>query len=89
MLTIWMDNLAYFLGIAFILVDIILTPILEVTVGAQPDISALDGIRGNFLNYALFILFMWVIAAFGEKFIFLIIRFEPIPVNPHFWSIEL
>lgn len=107
-LTIWIDNLAYFLGLAYILlllwakrwdwkligiykpkswiklwakafvisillivfVDIILTPILEVTIGAQPDISALDGIRGNFLSYVIFILFMWVVAAFGEEFVY-------------------
>jgi len=107
-LTIWKDDLAYFLGLAFVLlllwakrwdwkliglhkpnswrklwlqaviisillivgVDIILTPILEAILGAQPDISFLDGIRGNFLNYAIFILFMWVIAAFGEEFVY-------------------
>lgn len=107
-LTIWKDNLAYFLGLAFVLlllwakrwewnliglskpkswkkvwfqafvisiiiitlVDIILTPILEFILGAQPDISSLDGIRGNFLNYIIFILFMWVVAAFGEEFVY-------------------
>lgn len=107
-LTIWKDDLAYFMGLAFVLlllwakrwnwsliglskpkswkklwiqavvisillitlVDIILTPILEITFGAQPDISSLDGIRGNFLNYATLILIMWVIAAFGEEFVY-------------------
>jgi membrane protease YdiL (CAAX protease family) len=107
-LTIWIDNLAYFLGLAFVLlllwakrwdwnliglyrpiswrrlwlqaiiysiilialIDVILTPVLESILGAQPDISALDGIRGNFINYVFFIIFMWVIAAFGEEFIY-------------------
>ena len=107
-LTIWKDNLAYFLGIAFVLillwarrwewkyigltkptswggvwlqaivlsvlilvvVDMMLTPIVEIMSGEQVDISALDGIRGNFLSYAIFILFMWVVAAFGEEFVY-------------------
>jgi membrane protease YdiL (CAAX protease family) len=107
-LTIWKDNLAYFFGLAFVLlllwakkwdwkliglfkpkswrkvwlhaiiisiiliavIDVILTPVLESIFGTQPDISALDGIRGSFLNYAILIVFMWVIAAFGEEFIY-------------------
>ena len=107
-LTIWKDNIAYFLGLAFILillwarrwewgyiglkkpkswaaiwiqatilsvillvvVDMMLTPLVEIMTGKQTDISSLDGIRGNFLSYILFILFMWVVAAFGEEFVY-------------------
>ena len=107
-LTLWKDNIAYFLGLAFVLivlwarrwewsyfglkkptswtaiwiqatilsvmllvvVDMILTPLVEFMSGKQTDISALDGIRGNFLGYIIFILFMWVVAAFGEEFIY-------------------
>ena len=107
-LTIWKDNMAYFLGIAFILlflwskkwdwkligmykpkswkkvwiqavvisiillivVDILLAPVFENLFGGQPDISSLDGIRGNFINYIILIIFMWVVAAFGEEFVY-------------------
>jgi membrane protease YdiL (CAAX protease family) len=107
-LTIWKDNLAYFLGITFVLlllwarrwewkyigltkptswggvwlqaivlsvillivVDMILTPVVEIVSGEEVDVSALDGIRGNFVGYAIFILFMWVVAAFGEEFVY-------------------
>jgi membrane protease YdiL (CAAX protease family) len=107
-LTVWLNSLAYFLGLAYILlllwskgwkwsliglkkpknwikvwlhalslailiiivVDILLTPVIELTLGAQPDISSLDRIRGNFLSYLIFILFMWVVAAFGEEFVY-------------------
>ena len=107
-MTIWKDNIAYFLGIAFVLlllwarrwdwgfiglakptswgkvwlqaislsvlllvvVDIIFTPMVEVMSGEPIDVSALDGIRGNFLSYVIFILFIWVVAAFGEEFVY-------------------
>ena len=107
-MTIWKDNLAYFLGIAFVLlllwarrwewkyigltkptswgvvwlqaivfsvlilvgVDMILTPLVEVWSSQQIDVSGLDGIRGNFISYAIFLVFMWVVAAFGEEFVY-------------------
>lgn len=107
MITIWKDNIAYFVGLAYVLitlwatrwdwayfglrkpdswkkvwlqailysilllvfVDILITPFIE-SVYSPIDLSGLDGIRGSFLNYALFIVFMWVIAAFGEEFIY-------------------
>lgn len=108
LLTLWVDNLAYFLGLSYILllvwskkwdwnligmyrpkswrqvwiqaflfsiliillVDIIITPFIEYFTGIPIDISSLDGIRGNFISYLIFILFMWVIAAFGEEFVY-------------------
>jgi len=107
-LTIWKDNIAYFLGIAFVLlllwarkwewsfiglvkpkswrkvwlqsillsviilivVDMIFTPLLEILLEEPIDLSGLDGIRGNFLSYIIFIAFMWIIAAFGEEFVY-------------------
>ena len=107
-LTIWKDNIAYFLGIAFVLlllwarkwewsfiglvkpkswrkvwlqsisisvillivVDMMFTPLVEILLEEPIDVSGLDGIRGNFLSYAIFILFMWIIAAFGEEFVY-------------------
>jgi len=108
LITILKDDLAYFLGIIFVLlllwsrkwdwsligllkpkswrkvwiqaliwsllilviVDIIITPFVEIIFHQNVDLTGLDGIRGNFLNYAILILFMWVIAAFGEEFIY-------------------
>ena len=107
-LTIWKDNIAYFLGIVFVLlllwskkwdwkiiglikpqswkkvwfqaislsliilvvIDIIFTPFLELLSEEQVDVSALDGLRGNFVSYIIFIVFMWIVAAFGEEFVY-------------------
>lgn len=107
-LTIWKDNIAYFLGITFVLlllwakkwdwstiglikpaswkkvwihaillsvillvaVDIIYTPFIEIWFEDHIDVSALDGLRGNFLSYVIFIVFMWIVAAFGEEFVY-------------------
>lgn len=33
----------------------------------ETDLSALEGLKGNFINYILFILMMQVVAAFGEE----------------------
>ena len=107
-LTIWKDNIAYFLGIVFVLlllwskkwdwkiiglikpqswkkvwfqaislsliilvvIDIMFTPFLELLFEEQVDVSALDGLRGNFVSYIIFIVFMWIVAAFGEEFVY-------------------
>lgn len=107
-ITIWKDNMAYFLGIIFVLlllwskkwdwnniglnkpsswkkvwlqaiylsvtllvvIDIIFTPFLELLFEEQVDVSALDGLRGNLISYIIFIVFMWVFAAFGEEFVY-------------------
>jgi len=53
----------------FLLVDILIQPFIEIYIGAI-DLSALDGIRGSFINYLVFILLMWVFAAFGEEFLY-------------------
>lgn len=107
-MTFWKDDLAFFLGLIFVLillwsrkwdwkfiglekakswrellfksliysvlilivVDIIITPFVEYVLDTSVDLSSVDGIRGNFLNYIIFILIMWVIAALGEEFVF-------------------
>ena len=56
--------------IILVVVDIIFTPFLELLFEEQVDISALDGLRGNFVSYIIFILFMWIVAAFGEEFVY-------------------
>ncbi|MTI40895.1 CPBP family intramembrane glutamic endopeptidase [Fulvivirga lutimaris] len=58
----------YSIGI-FILIDIITQPIIEGVFG-QVDISSLNGLRGNFISYVFFIVFMWIVAAFGEEFFY-------------------
>ena len=53
-----------------IVVDLMITPMIEIVFKEQVDLSGFDGLRGNFLNYIILILFMWVIAAFGEEFVY-------------------
>lgn len=53
----------------YIFMDIILQPFVELYWGSI-DISQLDGIRGNLFNYLMFIVFMWIVAAFGEEFLY-------------------
>ena len=53
-----------------VVIDMIITPITEYYSGQQVDLSSLDGIKGNFISYIIFILFMWVVAAFGEEFVY-------------------
>ncbi len=53
----------------FLLIDLMIQPVIEQLFGAI-DLSALDGIRGNLVNYIIFLLFMWVVAAFGEEFLY-------------------
>jgi len=49
--------------------DVLFQPAIELFFG-ETDLTALDGIRGNLLNYLVFILIMWVVAAFGEEFLY-------------------
>ena len=53
----------------FILIDIFVQPFIEIYYGSI-DLSSFDGLRGNFVNYVVFILFMWVVAGFGEEFLY-------------------
>ncbi len=53
----------------FLLIDFLVQPLIEQYFGAI-DLSALDGIRGNLVSYIIFIVFMWVVAAFGEEFLY-------------------
>lgn len=53
----------------FIGIDCVIQPILEINLG-YIDISSLDHIRGDFANYIILIIIMWVFAAFGEEFLF-------------------
>lgn len=49
--------------------DVILQPVIEKLFGSV-NLSEMDGIRGKFINYVIYILMSWVFAAFGEEFIY-------------------
>jgi membrane protease YdiL (CAAX protease family) len=53
----------------YAVMDVLVQPLVEYFYGAI-DLSAFDGLRGNFVNYIIFILFMWVVAAIGEEFLY-------------------
>lgn len=61
-------GILYAIGI-FVLVDVIMQPIFEHLFG-EIDLQAFNGLKGNFINYIIFILFMWIVAGFGEEFLF-------------------
>lgn len=49
---------------------VLIEPVLERITGSPVDISALDPIRGNFVNFAFMLFVGWVLAAFIEEFAF-------------------
>ena len=53
----------------FLVIDLAIQPVIEESFGPI-DVSALDGIRGNLVSYLIFVAFMWVVAAFGEEFLY-------------------
>nr|WP_321234146.1 CPBP family intramembrane glutamic endopeptidase [uncultured Psychroserpens sp.] len=68
----WLKTLlkaALYSVIIIIAVLFIIQPVLERIFG-QSDLTTLDDIRGNFGNYIIIILAMWVFAAFGEELIY-------------------
>jgi len=62
------NGILYAIGI-FVLVDILFQPIIEHLFG-EIDLQNFDGIRGNFINYIIFVLFMWIIAGIGEEILY-------------------
>jgi len=60
--------LLYAAGI-FLIIDILITPWIEIAFGTV-ELGTFDFLRGNLLNYLIFILYMWVIAGFGEEFLY-------------------
>lgn len=68
----WFNNFSQsfvYAVLLFIVFDIIIQPFIEVAFG-KIDLEGLDFIRGNFQNYILFCILMWVMAAFGEEFLY-------------------
>jgi hypothetical protein len=49
---------------------VVIEPILEKLTGSEIDISALDPIRGNFVNFVFMLAVGWILAAFIEEFAF-------------------
>lgn len=49
-----------------IIFDALLQPIIESFFG-KINLESFEGIRGNFISYVIFVLIMWVVAAFGEE----------------------
>ena len=55
--------------IIFFVIDICVQPFLEIYFG-EIDLSSVDDIRGDFANFIILFLIMWIFAAFGEEFLF-------------------
>lgn len=49
--------------------DFIFQPAIEYFFGVT-DLSSLEGLKGNWINYLVFLAIMWVFAAFGEEFLY-------------------
>ncbi len=49
--------------------DFLFQPLVEYYYGFT-DLSSFEGLKGNLFNYLIFILFIWVVAAFGEEFLY-------------------
>ncbi|SDC65306.1 CPBP family intramembrane glutamic endopeptidase [Williamwhitmania taraxaci] len=62
------SGILYAIGI-FLLVDVLIQPILEHLFG-EIDLQSFSGVKGNLISYVTLILFMWIIAGFGEEFLF-------------------
>lgn len=61
---------ALFYTVVIIVVnDFLFQPFIEHNFGTT-DLSSFDGLKGNFVSYILFILIMWVVAAFGEELLY-------------------
>lgn len=50
--------------------DLLLSPIIELYLFQDIDLSAFDSLRGNTNNLLIMLLFMWIVAAFGEEFLY-------------------
>jgi len=55
--------------VLFIVFSIFVDPILQAWLG-EYDLSSIDDIRGNLIDYIVLMVVMWVFAAFGEEFLF-------------------
>ncbi len=56
--------------LTYLLADVIIQPIVEISTDHVVDLSSFDHLRGSWINYFIMILIMWVIAGFGEEFVY-------------------
>ncbi len=71
--TSWSTLLLHVVALSFLtylLADVILQPIIEISTGDVIDLSSFDGLRGSWINYLIMIALMWVVAGFGEEFVY-------------------
>jgi len=64
-----LSNAFIYAVLIFFIFDILVQPFIELVWG-KIDISSLDFIRGDLSKYFLFVLMMWILAAFGEEFLY-------------------
>lgn len=50
--------------------QLVFNPLIEELTGSKVDLTAYDGIRGNFTNYLLLLLIGWVVGGFIEEILF-------------------
>lgn len=60
--------IAYTIGI-YIIADMIVQPLIESSFG-KIDLGGIEDLKGNIQSYLFFSLYMWIIAAIGEEFVF-------------------
>lgn len=53
----------------FFIIDICIQPFIEIYFGIV-DLSSVEDIKGDFTNFLILFIIMWVFAAFGEEFLF-------------------
>ena len=58
-----------FAVLIYVVIDICIQPFLEIYFG-EIDLSSIEDIRGDFGNFLILMVIMWVFAAFGEEFLF-------------------
>ncbi len=69
----WPKTLAHGLGLAVVLQTafvVVIDPLVERLTGSAVDISMLDPMRGNLVNYLIMLLVGWVIGGFLEEMLF-------------------
>lgn len=59
----------YITALMYGFVDILIQPFLENYFG-EIDLSSIEDIRGDFGNYLILVIIMWIFAAFGEELLF-------------------
>jgi uncharacterized protein len=59
----------FYTVVIILLNDFVFQPVIEHFYGST-DLSSFEGLKGNIANYIVFILIMWVFAAFGEEFLY-------------------